>query len=156
LFNGVHHIYNRINVAKDQEQETAGPGGNDDIVDVLDEVMDHEANNVLPNMDDHVFDDEYEDDDTDKNESDIRNELPILSTKPCLLNLTKIGWEELEKVNVREVCKHATDRIVWKCDTMKYIMMQIIEMKSGSRSVFVCKENPCAEHPPWSCYMNEI
>ncbi len=41
LFSGVHHIYNRINVAKNREQDMVGPGSNDDIVDVLDEVMDH-------------------------------------------------------------------------------------------------------------------
>jgi hypothetical protein len=107
-------------------------------------------------MDDHIFDDEYEDDDADENESDIRNELPILSTKPCLLNLTKIGWEELDKVNVREVRHHATDRIVRKRDTMKYILMQVMEMKSSTRAVSVCEENPRAEFPPWSCFMNEI
>ncbi len=107
-------------------------------------------------MDDHIFDDEYEDNDADENESDIRNELPILSTKPCSLNLTKIGWEELDKVNVREVHQHATNRIVQKRDTMKYIMVQVMEMKSSMRSVSVCKENTRAEFPPWSCFMNEI
>ncbi len=156
LFNGVHHIYNRINVAKNREQEMVGPGSKDDIVDVLDEVMNHKANDVLPNMDDHFFDDEYKDDDADENESDTGNELPMLLTKQCLLNLTKIGWEELEKVNVREVRQHATDRIVRKRDTMKYIMRQVIKMKSSMRAVSVCEKNPMAEFPPWSCYMNEI
>jgi hypothetical protein len=156
LFNGVHHIYNCINVAKNREQEMVGPGSKDDIVDVLDEVMDHEANDILPNMDDHVFDDEYEDDDADENESDTWNELLILLTQQCLLNLNKIGWEELEKVNVREVRQHATDCLVWKRVTMKYIMRQVIKMESSTRAVSVCEENPRAEFPPWSCYMNEI
>ncbi len=63
LFNCVHHIYNRINIAKKQyEQVIIGAGVQDKIADVFDEVMDHKADEVLPNMQDCVFDDEYNND----------------------------------------------------------------------------------------------
>jgi hypothetical protein len=83
---------------KNQEQEVGGPGNQDNIVDVLDKEMDYKSNDALPNMDNHVFDDEYEDNDADEDEADMQNKVPNLSTRPCLLDLTKIGWQELEKV----------------------------------------------------------
>jgi hypothetical protein len=72
LFNSVYHIYNQINIAKKQEQEVVGHHGVlEDIVDILDEVMDYKSNDRIPNMDNHVFDDEYEDHDADYNEADM-------------------------------------------------------------------------------------
>ncbi len=133
-----------------------GPGVQDNIVNLLNEVMDYESNNALPNMDDHVFNDEYEEDDTDEDEADMGNEVPNLSLRPCLLALTKIGWQELEKVKVREVCQHATDHSKQKRDTMKYIMSQVMKMKSSMRDVSVCKKNPTAECLQWSQYLNYI
>jgi hypothetical protein len=45
LFNSVHHIYNRINISKKQEQEVVGTHDvPEDIVDTLDKVMDYEHN----------------------------------------------------------------------------------------------------------------
>ncbi len=141
---------------KRYDQVIIGAGVQDKIAYVLDEVMDHEANDVLPNMQDHVFDDEYDDDEADENESEIHNELLIISAKPCLLDLTKLGWQELEKVNVREVHQHATKWFVQKRDTIKYIMRQVIKMKCSTRAVSVCDENTRAECSVWSSYLNEI
>ncbi len=39
---------------------------------------------------------------------------------------------------------------------MKYIMMQVIEMKSSTRSIGICDENTAAEKSPWSNYLNEL
>jgi hypothetical protein len=41
LFNGVHHIYNRINITKSREQEVDGNSLPDKIADILDEVMEY-------------------------------------------------------------------------------------------------------------------
>jgi hypothetical protein len=62
--------------------------------------MGHKPNDALPTIDNHVFDDEYKEDDADEDEADMLKEVPNLSTRPCLLDLTRIGWQELEKVNV--------------------------------------------------------
>ena len=62
LFNGIQHMYNRINVTKSREKEVMSTVGiPDNMADVLYEVMDYESSEVIvPNMDDHVFDKEDE------------------------------------------------------------------------------------------------
>jgi hypothetical protein len=57
LFNSAHHIYNCINAAKSREQEVAGNSVPDNMKDVLDEVMDYEPSENVPDMNDHIFDD---------------------------------------------------------------------------------------------------
>ena len=71
MFNGVTHMYNRIDITKRKEKEVevvTSAGVPDNMADVLDEVMDFDSNDdAIPNMDDHVFDEDYEDiDDDDK------------------------------------------------------------------------------------------
>jgi hypothetical protein len=43
-------------------------------------------------MDDHVFDDEYNDNMADDDERDIQIIQSDASTRPCLLDLTSTGW----------------------------------------------------------------
>jgi hypothetical protein len=128
LFNGVHHIYNRINVAKSREVEVGGRSLPNNIKDVLDEVMEYEPSEIGPNMNDHLFDDDADDDEADDDDGDLllRTDTNILPVKPCLMDLTRTGWDELAKVKVSEVRQHAKDRVVRKRDTMKYIMLQVI------------------------------
>ncbi len=57
---------------------------------------------------------------------------------------------------MQEVSQHTTDRRERKCDRIKYIMRQVITMKSSTRNVSVCEENPMAKFSPWSQYWNEI
>jgi hypothetical protein len=86
----------------------------------------------------------------------LGNEVANHSTKPCLSDLTKIGWKEIENVKVREVRQHASNRSERKRDTMKYIMVQVMDMKSSTRDISLCEENPMAESSPWSRYLDEI
>ena len=61
LFNGIQHMYNRINVTKSRDKEAVSStvGIPDNMADILDKVMDYESSKVIiPNMDDHVFDEE--------------------------------------------------------------------------------------------------
>ncbi len=122
LFNGVHHIYNRINVAKSQEVEVGGSSLPNNIKDVLDEVIEYEPSEIVPNMNDHVFDDDADDDEADDDDGDLllRIDTNIMPVKPCLMDLTRTGWDELAKVKVNEVWHHAKHRAVRKQDTMKY------------------------------------
>ncbi len=71
LFSRVHHIYNRINVVRNWEQEVVGNSIPDNMKDVLDKVMDYEPSRNTPNMNDHIFDDEQEEDDADNDEQDM-------------------------------------------------------------------------------------
>jgi hypothetical protein len=43
----------------------------DNMKDVLDKVMDYEPSRNTPNMNDHIFDDEQEEDDADNDEQDM-------------------------------------------------------------------------------------
>jgi hypothetical protein len=54
------------------------------------------------------------------------------------VDLLLVGWDDLAKVNVKDVCKHMIERLQWKRANMKYIMLEVIEMKSSSRSIAVC------------------
>jgi hypothetical protein len=49
--------------------------------------------------------------------------------KPCLLNLWDEGWDELAKVNVKQIRKHTVVCLQRKRDMMKYIMKQVLYMK---------------------------
>ncbi len=89
LFHRVHHIYNRINIAKSCEQEVDGNSLWDKIIDVLDKVMDYKSSDIVPNMDDHVFDDDYEDGKADNGEHDIQINQTDASMIPCLLDIKK-------------------------------------------------------------------
>jgi hypothetical protein len=91
LFKGVHHIYNHINIAKSCEQEVDGNSLPGKITDILDKVMEYESSDVVPNMDDHVFDNKYNDDKADDDEWDIQIIQSDASTRPCLLDLTSTG-----------------------------------------------------------------
>ncbi len=102
-------------------------------------------------LDKHIFNDEYEDDDANDDDAEmLGNKESNLSMRPCLSDLTEIGWKEIENVQVREVRWHASEHSEQKRDKMKYIMVQVINMKSSTREISVCKENPMAEFSPWS------
>jgi hypothetical protein len=157
LFNGVLHIYNHINVSKRQEEEVVGNSLPNNVKDVLDEVMEYEPCETLPDMDNHVFDDEPEDDEADNdNQYLLRTDSNLQPVKPCLMDLTRTGWDELAKLNVQEVRQHAKYPLVRKRDMMKYIMMQVMEMKSSLRSISICEENVTAEQATWLSYLIEF
>jgi hypothetical protein len=58
----------------------------------------------------------------------LRMDSNVQPVKPCLIDLTWTGWDDLAKLNVQGVRQHAKDHLGWKCDTMKYIMMQVMEI----------------------------
>jgi hypothetical protein len=150
LFNDVLHIYNRINIAKRQEEKVVGNSLQDNVKDVLDGVMEYEPCETLPDMDNHLFDDEPEDDEADNDVQDLSTtDSNKQLVKPCLMDLTRTGWEELNKLNVQEVRQHAKDCLVQKCDMTKYIMMQVIEMKSSSMPISIYEENVTVEQATW-------
>jgi hypothetical protein len=66
--------------------------------DVIDEVMEYEPEMLVPNIDDHVFND------NEQNEGEIEEEEQMLeSERPCLIDLVDKGWKKLGKMNVKKV-----------------------------------------------------
>jgi hypothetical protein len=110
LFNGIQHMYNRINVTKSREKEVVSTVGiPDNMADVLDEVMDYESSKVIvPNMDDHVFDEEDEGEAMENEDDNIGQNLKKL----CVTNLYKDGWHEINQSKVREVRQVARDCVI--------------------------------------------
>jgi hypothetical protein len=72
------------------------------------------------------------------------------------MDLTWTEWDDLAKLNVRGVRQNTKDHLVCKRDTMNYIMMQVMEMKSSMRSISICEENISVEHAMWSSYLIEL
>jgi hypothetical protein len=156
LSHEVHHVYNCINIAKSCDQEVDGNSPQDKITVVLDKVMDYKSSDVIPNMDGHAFDKESEDNKADNDEGDIQINRADASMRPCLLDLTRTGWNALENLKVREVRQYHTNCMQQKRDTMKYILMQVVEMKTTMWAISICEENPMAEISTWSVYLNEL
>ena len=117
--------------------------------------MEYEPSGVVPDINDHVFDsddDEADDDD----ESVTRLELDTEQTKVCLIDLQEVSWEAIDKLKVKEVRQHAKDRLARKSEMMKYIMLQVIDMKSISGEISICDEKADAEEAIWTKYMTEL
>ena len=110
LFNGIQHMYNRINVTKSREKEVVSTVGiPDNIADILDEVMDYESSEVIiPNMDVHVFNEEDEREAMENEDDDIGQNLKKL----CVTKLYKDGWGEINLSKVHEVRQVARDHVI--------------------------------------------
>jgi hypothetical protein len=150
------HIYNRINQATNQDVNVGADSLPENVRDVIDEVMEYEPTEVVPDINDHVFDggDEKSDDDDDESITGLL--LNTVQKKPCLLNLQVVGWEAIDKVKVKEVRQHAKDRLSRKSEMMKYIMLQVIEMKSSSGDISICGEKTDAEEAMWTNNLTEL
>ena len=73
-----------------------------------------------------------------------------------MIELQVFGWEAINKVKVKEVWQHAKDRLARKSEMMKYIMLQVIDMKSISGEISICDEKADAEEAIWTKYMTEL
>jgi len=149
-------MYNRINIMKSREKEVVSSVGMpDNMADGFDDVMDYETSEtVVPNIDDHVFDEEDEGESMEIDNNDI--ERIDNTTKLCVSKLYMAGWREIDELKVPEVRQVARDRITWKRDVTKYIMEQVKEMKSNSSTTVVCSENPIAEISSWLSCMHTL
>ena len=62
----------------------------------------------------------------------------------------------MEKVNIKEVSTHSKEQLQQNHDTMKYIMKQVIEMRTISRCMCICDENMLAEESTWSSCLKKL
>ena len=156
LFNGVVHIYNRINQLANRKGNVGEGELPENVKDVLDEVMEYEPSENVPDINEHVFDVNNEDEDDDNDDEVITGlEVETVLSRPCLSDLQGLGWEAIDKVKVKEVRQHAKDRLSRKSDMMKYIVLQVIDMKSISGDISVCEEKVVEVQPIWIDYLTE-
>ncbi len=146
MFNGVHHIYNRINVSKNHEKDIGASNKPTNIKDIIDE-------DIIPNMNEHSFSGDLDEDERDEDDDD----LPIQTeSKLCIMDLSKCGWEDMDKVNVKEVRKTAKERHDRQQDITKYITMNVIGMKKTSGSISICEENMNSEDAVWAVFVSQL
>jgi hypothetical protein len=75
--------------------------------DVMDEVMEHKPEILVPNIDDHIF--ENDDEDDDNNEMDTinigggTNGVPLVVARLCVSDLGEEGWKKLDEMNIGKV-----------------------------------------------------
>ena len=129
----------------------------DNVKDVLDEVMEYKPSENVPDINDHVFNDNNEDK-VDDNDDEVITGLEVVTvqTRLCLSDFQGLGWAAIDKVKVKEVRQHAKDRLSRKSDMMKYIVLQVINMKTISGDISVCEEKGVEVEPIWTDYLNEL
>ena len=79
---------------------------------MIDEIMEYEPEILVPDIDDHVFsnEDSIDDDGADNEEQEITMEISAVMTKPCLLDLVEVGWNNLKEMNVNKIRMVADER----------------------------------------------
>jgi hypothetical protein len=113
--------------------------------------MDFDSNDDAVNMDDHVFDEDYEDDADEKDDNEFGKDAQL-----CLSNIFSLGWTKIDKSKVKEVQQRTRERCTRKQDVTKYIMKQVMDMKSKTNTMVVCSKSQSAEVLLWSCYLHEL
>ncbi len=72
LFNGVNHIYNRINTAKNCEKDIEDSNIPNNIKDIIDEAMEYKlSEDIIPNMNEHSFSGDVDEDKGDEDNDDV-------------------------------------------------------------------------------------
>jgi hypothetical protein len=72
---------------------------------VIDEIMEYKPKNLVPNINDHVLSNEdgINDDGADNKEQEMTMEISRVMTRPCLMDLVKVGWNNLKEMNVNKI-----------------------------------------------------
>ncbi len=52
--------------------------------------------------------------------------------------------------------QHHADHMHRKYDTIKYILMKVVEMKTTTGAISICEDNLMAQISTWSVYLNEL
>jgi len=158
LLNGVNHIYGRISVSREREQSSNNDKVPEGINDVIDEIMEYEPEMLVPDINDHVFSNEdgIDDDGADDEEQEMTMEISGVMTRPCLMDLVKVGWNNLKEMNVNKVRMVADERTQRKRTTTKYIIDQAKTMKEDLMSASIPVEQADVEESEWVTYMQEL
>jgi hypothetical protein len=90
-----------------KDGNTILPEGMDDIIN---KVMEYKPKTYVPNIDDHVFNDNDKDDDYMGNENGNRDAIDVdgdgeqlLAVNPSLIDLVNKGWKKFDNMNIKKV-----------------------------------------------------
>jgi hypothetical protein len=75
--------------------------------------------------------------------------------RPCLTDLSKVGWSQLSSKDVKKVRIHAKEHEKCKQDTTAYIMARVANMKSMSTVLSLSIKKTVDVIPLWAQYMEE-
>jgi hypothetical protein len=125
---------------------------------VINEVMEYKPEILVPDIDDHVFtnEDGVNDDGSDDEEQEMTMEIGGLMTRPCLMDLVLVGWNNLKKMNVKKIRMVVDERGQRKRTTTKYIMDRVKSMKHDLMSASIPDEHENLEESEWVSYMQEL
>ena len=146
--------YIQINVGREMISSLSGKDSYD-----VDEVMEYapDMDNVKQSVEEYVFYDineEYKDMNDDNDSEDIIiTDMAVL--RPCLTDLSKVGWSQLSSKDVKKVRIHAKEHEKCKQDTTAYIMARVANMKSMSAVLSLSIKKTVDVIPLWAQYMEE-
>ena len=126
---------------------------------MIDEIMEYEPEILVPDIDNHVFSNKgitIDDDGADDEEQEISMEISGVMTRPCLMDLVEVGWNNLKVMNVNKVRMVTDERTQQKRMTTKYIPNRVKSMREDLMSVNIPVEQEDVEESEWVKYMQEL
>ena len=124
------------------------------IKDIINEAMEYKPSyDIIPNMNEHSFSGDVDEDEGDDDNDDVPFQTEL---KLCIMDLSKYVWEDINKVDVKEVRKTTKDRNERQQDITKYITMKVIGMKQTSGSISICEENVNSEDAVWTIFVSQL
>jgi hypothetical protein len=124
------------------------------IKDIMDEAMEYKpSKDIIPNMNEHSFSGDVDEDEGDDDDDDVPFQTEL---KLCIMDLSKYGWEDIDKVVVKKVRKTTKDRNEHQRDITKYITMTVIGMKQTSGSISICEDNVNSEDAVWAVFVSQL
>jgi len=158
LLNGANHIYGQISVSREREQSSNNDKVPEGINNVIDEIMEYEPEILVPDIDDHMFSNEdgIGDDWADNEEQEMTTEISGVMTRSCLMDLVKVGWNNLKEMNANKIRMVADERTQRKRTTTKYIVDRVKTMKEDLMSASIPVEQADVEESEWVTYMQEL
>ena len=115
-----HGRTGKMALAHDEWHDKAPKG----ITNVIDKIMEYEPKILVPDIDDHVFtnEDGIDDDGADDEEQEMTMEISGVMTRPCLMDLVKVGWNNLKEMNVNKIRMVVDEQMLRKRMTTEYIV----------------------------------
>jgi hypothetical protein len=126
----------------------------------IDEVLEYEPENLVPNIDDHIFgtnkadaDDVFDDDD---DETVINLGERVQLTRLFLIDLVDSGWKKRIKMNVWKVRIVPDKWLLRKRKTTQYIMHRVAAMKEEMIATTIPLELDEVEEGVWVTYLRQL
>ena len=124
------------------------------IQDIINEAMEYKPSyDIIPNMNEHSFSGDVDEDEGDDDNDDVPFQTEL---KLCIMDLSKYVWEDINKVDVKEVRNTTKDRNERQQDITKYITMKVIGMKQTSGSISICEDNVNLEDAVWAVFVSQL